>query len=87
MVDAQRVIVGHDRWIIRARQRVRIVGSVHAWYSLAASNCGNDLDFIPIDQDRLRMLAPGNDFSIALDGDALTFEREVANEIGNPLRG
>ena len=55
--------------------------------SLAAANRGNDLDFIPIDEDGRRMLAPGDDLPVALDGDALAFEGEVADEIGDPLRG
>ena len=33
------------------------------------------------------MLAPGDDFPVALDGDALAFQRKIANEIRNPLRG
>jgi hypothetical protein len=55
--------------------------------SLAAANRGNDLDFIPIGEDGRRMLAPGDDFPVALDGDALAFEGKIADEIGNPLRG
>ena len=43
--------------------------------SLAATNGGDDLDFIPIEQDRLRMLAPRDDLPVALDGDALSVER------------
>jgi len=77
-VDDQRVMV---------RQCESIVWSVHAPESLTTANRGNDLDFIPIDEDRLRMLAPGDDLSVTLDGDALAFEGEVADEIGNPLRG
>ena len=55
--------------------------------SLAAANRGNDLDFIPIDEDGRRMLAPGDDLPVALDGYALAFEGKIADEIGNPLRG
>ena len=55
--------------------------------SLAAANCGDDLNFIPVDEKRLRMLAPRDDLSVALDGDALAFEGEVVDEIGDPLHG
>jgi len=54
--------------------------------SLAAANCGDDLNFIPVDEKRLRMLAPRDDLSVALDGDALAFEGEVVDQIGDPLR-
>ena len=54
---------------------------------LAAANRGNDLDFIPIDEDGRRMQAPGDDLPVALDGDALASEGKLADEIGNPLRG
>ena len=55
--------------------------------SLAAANRGNDLDFIPIDEDGRRMPASGDDLPVALDGDALAFEGKIADEIGNALRG
>jgi hypothetical protein len=33
------------------------------------------------------MLAPGDDLSVVLDGNASTFEGKIADKIGNPLRG
>src|ERR1700674_4145304 len=79
MVDDERVII--------VCQRACVVGSIHMGESLAAANRGNDLDFIPIDEDGRRMLAPGDDLPVALDGDALAFEGKTAAEIGTPRRG
>src|ERR1700730_3157724 len=76
-----------DQWVVIVRQCEGVVGSIHRWESLAAANRGNDLDFIPIDEDGRRMLASGEDLPIALHGDALAFEGKIADEIGNPLRG